>query len=146
MHSLAKHLMPSCSNATIACMPATKSLMISSASATGLRLNVSGMPMVAQLLDRQISLLEYLTSSGAIFGADSRAFPDRAPQGFDPGLLRLEASFSHEKRMEKIHAVFPHTFRLLGDARTEVIRDFTAAFPPIDISRVGNARQFHEFL
>ena len=102
--------------------------------------------MVARLLDRQISLLEYLTSSDAIFGADSPAFPDRALQGFDPGLLRLEASFSHEKRMEKIHAVFPHTFRLLGHARAEVVRNFTEAFPPIDISRVGNARQFHEFL
>ncbi|HLQ89983.1 MAG TPA: hypothetical protein VK148_08115 [Xanthobacteraceae bacterium] len=102
--------------------------------------------MVERLLDRQVSLLEYLTSSGAIYGASGAAVADQAPPGFDPGMLRLEACFSHEKRMDKIQSVFPQTFRLLGDARAGIVRDFAATFPPVDISRLANARQFHEFL
>src|SRR5262249_13175750 len=146
MRLFVKRPTPSCSSATIGCMPATKSWTTFGASAPGLQVNMARMSMVARLLDRQISLLEYLTSSGAIFGADGAACPDQALHGFDHGLLRLEACFSHEKRMEKIQAVFPLTFRLLADARAEIVRDFTEACPPIDISRIENARQFHDFL
>jgi hypothetical protein len=102
--------------------------------------------MVARLLDRQISLLEYLTSTDAIFGAASPAVSGQVLQGFDLRFLRLEARFSHEKRMEKIQAVFPHTLRLLGGARDQIVRDFADAAPQIDISRIVNARQFYDFL
>jgi hypothetical protein len=61
-------------------------------------------------------------------------------------MLRLEARFSHEKRMRKIQAVFPHSLRLLGGARDEIVRDFAEAAPPIDISRIENARQFYDSL
>jgi hypothetical protein len=102
--------------------------------------------MPARLLQRQISLLEYLTSASAIFGegVDASAAPN--PQGFDQALLRLEACFSHEKRMEKIIAAFPRTFELLGGDQTAVIRDFVAACPSVDISRFANARQFYDFV
>ena len=95
------------------------------------------------LLDRQTRLLEYLTSSEAIFGDTSR---NPLLQGFDRALLHIEARFSHEKRMEKIAAVFPKTFALFGDDRDAIVREFVHACPPVDISRLENARQFHDFL
>jgi hypothetical protein len=99
-----------------------------------------------RLLDRQASLLEYLTSSDAIFGSEGSTSLDQSLRGIDRGLLRLEARFSHEKRMEKITAVFARTFQLLGPDQATIVREFTAACPPIDISRLENARQFYDFL
>jgi hypothetical protein len=102
--------------------------------------------MAKRLLDRQVSLLNYLTSGSAIFG-DKRDDPlDPALRGIDSSLLRIEARFSHDKRMEKIIAVFPKTFALLGADRETLVRDFVDACPPMDISRLENARQFHAFL
>src|SRR5262245_27702226 len=99
--------------------------------------------MAGRLLDRQARLLEYLTSGGAIF-RDQRAAPlDASLQGIDRRLLDLEARFSHEKRMEKIEAVFPMTFALLGADRDAIVRAFVKACPPLDIRRLENARQFH---
>jgi hypothetical protein len=102
--------------------------------------------MPPPLLERQISLLEYLTSAGAIFGDD--APPASHLHGLDPALLRLEACFSHEKRMEKIIAAFPHTFEIMrGDEDlADVMRDFVEAYPSVDIRRIENARQFYDFL
>jgi hypothetical protein len=91
-------------------------------------------------------LLEYLTSSGAIFGDEKDALPDHALRGIDPRMLHLEARFSHEKRMEKIIAVFPETFRLLGADRVAIVREFVEAWPPTAITRVENASQFYDFL
>ena len=71
--------------------------------------------MTRRLLDRQLKLLDYLTSGEAIFPGPSGAALTPALQGIDPELLHLEARFSHEKRMEKIAAVFPLTFELLGE-------------------------------
>ena len=100
--------------------------------------------MPAPLLQRQISLLEYLTSADAIFGEGLPAPLPHLP-GFELGPLRLEARFSHEKRMEKIIAAFPRTFRLLDDKAT-LVRDFVAACPSVDIRRIENARQFYDFV
>ena len=69
-------------------------------------------PMPKRLLDRQVSLLEYLTNGGAIFGETADAALDQGLQGIDRGCSHIEARFSHEKRMEKIAAVFPRTFEL----------------------------------
>jgi len=102
--------------------------------------------MPARLLQRQISLLEYLTSADAIFGEGIDAPPVPHLQGFDLAPLRLEACFSHEKRMEKIIAAFPRTFELLGDDQATVVRDFVAACPSVDIRRIENARQFYDFV
>jgi hypothetical protein len=102
--------------------------------------------MSGTLLDRQVRLIEHLTSGAAIFGAARGASVDQAPPGFDGGLLHLEARFSHEKRMAKIEWVLSNTFDLLGSARAAVIRDFVEACPPASISRLENARQFHDFL
>jgi hypothetical protein len=103
------------------------------------------MVMPARFLQRQISLLEYLTSADAIFGEDIDAPPVPHLQGFDLAPLRLEACFSHEKRMEKIIAAFPRTFKLLDDKAT-LVRDFVAACPSVDIRRIENARQFYDFV
>lgn len=102
--------------------------------------------MAKRLLDRQVSLLHYLTSGGAIFGGNDRAAVDAVLQGIDPALLNVEARFSHEKRLEKIAAVFPRTFALLDTSLETLIRAFVDACPPADIGRLENARQFHDFL
>jgi hypothetical protein len=102
--------------------------------------------MATRLLDRQVRLLEYLTSRGAIFGDGGDAPLDWRVEGIDRRLLRLEACFSHEKRMEKIIAALPKTFRLLGADRAAIIREFVEACPPTDIGRIENARQFYDFL
>ena len=83
-----------------------------------------------RLLDRQARLLEYLTSGSAIFGGDCDAPVDQALQGIDGGLLRLEAQFSHQKRMEKIKSVFPRTFRLLERDCDTMACEFAARVPP----------------
>lgn len=102
--------------------------------------------MPPRLLDRQVSLLEYLTSSRAVFGDNGDESSNPALQGIDQGLLRLEACFSHEKRMEKIGAVFSRTIQLLGAEHAAIVREFVEAYPPIAITRLENARQFYHFL
>jgi hypothetical protein len=102
--------------------------------------------MQNRLLDRQASLLAYLTSGAAIFGTGRDAPADRALAGINPALLHLEARFSYEKRLEKIAAIFPRTLALLGDRAGAMLREFAEGCPPVDISRVANARQFHEFI
>ena len=102
--------------------------------------------MTRRLLDRQSSLIRYLTSSAAIFNdAEPQPF-DPALLGIDRRLLGIEARFSFEKRMEKIAAVFPLTFDLLGAHREMLVREFVEACPPFNIGRLENARQFLDFL
>jgi hypothetical protein len=102
--------------------------------------------MASRLLDRQFGLLTYLTSAAAIFGEDS-AFPiDAALSGFDLQLLRLEARFSHEKRLEKIAGVFSRTLALLGPEQTQVLREFAHRYPSSSIGRIENGREFYGFL
>jgi hypothetical protein len=100
--------------------------------------------MANRLLDRQVSLIAYLTSGAAIFGDTPPADP--ALQGFDPRLLHLEARFSHEKRMEKIAGVFSRTLDLLGKEQAQVGQAFALGCPPVSIGRIENARQFYKFL
>src|SRR5882762_3501280 len=103
-------------------MPSMRSSTTSRASARAWPVDNQGTPMADRLLDRQTKLLEYLTSGGAIFGDGASEPLDPALQGIDRGLLRLEAQFSRDKRMEKVAAVFPRTFALLGDARPAIVR------------------------
>jgi hypothetical protein len=98
------------------------------------------------LLHRQVKLLEYLTSGDAIFRKTPASPLDSALQGVNRRLLDIEARFSYEKRMEKIFAVFPKTFELIGTRSEPLIRTFTDTCPPVDIGRVENARQFNAFL
>jgi uncharacterized protein (UPF0276 family) len=101
----------------------------------------------AVLLQRQIALLDYLTShtqiSGKATGTGSLPLP---LQGINPALLALEARFSHEKRIEKIAAILPRTFERLGDTRAALLRSFAEAYPASSIDRIANARQFRDFL
>src|SRR6266446_6844070 len=48
--------------------------------------------------------------------------------------------------MEKIVAVFPRTFAILGAKQGPLVQAFIASCPPADIGRLANARQFHQFL
>ena len=102
--------------------------------------------MPHRLLDRQNSLLEYLTTGAGIFGTGRGSLVDPARLGIDRGLLHLEARFSHAKRMQKIEWVLTNTFDLLGSNRARIISDFVDACPPASISWLENARQFHAFL
>jgi hypothetical protein len=102
--------------------------------------------MPDRLLDRQVRLLEHLTSGAAIFGADRDALPDGGLEGIDRGSLHLEARFSHEKRMAKIESVLSRTLDLLGGDRGQIIREFVEACPPASINRLENASRFHRFL
>ena len=99
---------------------------------------------MSTLLQRQADLLRHLTSADVIYG--DAAERDVALPGLDLAMLRLEAVFSHEKRIEKVTAVYPRTLKLLGDRRAAIIRAFTTACPPAGISRLDNAVQFLEFL
>jgi hypothetical protein len=102
--------------------------------------------MPQRLLDRQIRLLEHLTSRACIFGAARGVSNDPTLLGLDLGLLHLEARFSHEKRMQKIEWVLTRTLELLGNKRAVVTQEFIDACPPAGISWLENARQFHGFL
>ena len=109
--------------------------------------------MSNRLLDRQASLVAYLTSGTAIFAGPVAATTDQpragdSPRrfGIDPGLLHLEARYSHDKRMAKIKWVLPMTFDALGTDHDRLVREFTEACPPTGIGRLENARQFHDFL
>jgi hypothetical protein len=102
--------------------------------------------MTNRLLDRQLSLINYLTSAPAIFGDQQRMPIDPPLHGIDRNMLQLEARFSHEKRMEKIAGVFWRTLKLLGSDRGSIERAFVETSPPTSIGRLENARQFHDFL
>src|SRR2546422_154417 len=107
-------LTPSCSSAMTGSTPLMKSSTMWRASARGSPVSKPRSLMANRLLDRQVSLLEYLTSGQAIFGDRAEPTLDQPLQEIDRGLLHLEARFSHEKRMEKIVAVFPKTFEVLS--------------------------------
>jgi hypothetical protein len=100
--------------------------------------------MAKPLLERQVSLIEHMTSGAVIFGTDG----DSAAylEGIDCALLRIEAQFSYAKRMEKITAVLPRTFELLGSGEAKLVRAFVESCPPTTLSRLENACQFHGFL
>jgi hypothetical protein len=100
--------------------------------------------MAKPLLERQVSLIEHLTSGAAIFGGGGGSAPDL--EGIDHALLRVEARFSYAKRMEKITAVLPRTFELLGSSRDTHVRAFVESCPPTTLSRLENACQFHRYL
>ena len=102
--------------------------------------------MTKRLLDRQASLLDYLSSGGAMFGAQADAPADPALQAFDPGVLRLQARFICNKRIEKVIAVFPRTLQILGADRRSILGEFVEASRSTNKSTLANAREFHEFL
>jgi hypothetical protein len=102
--------------------------------------------MTTPLLNRQISLLTYLTSGNAVFCNEAHTALPIELKGIDPALLHLEARFSFEKRMHKIATIFPKTLHILESRRNEIFRGFSDACPPAHIGRLENAKQFFEFL
>ena len=61
-------------------------------------------------------------------------------------MLRLQARFICNKRLEKIIAVFPRTFEILGADQRLILREFVAISRPTKTSTLANATEFHEFL
>lgn len=102
--------------------------------------------MASSLFDQQVRLLAHLTGGAAIFGAGSAPPLDPSLQGIAAGLLRLEARFSHDKRIAKIERILSRTFDLLANDRGRIIREFAETCPPVSINYLENARQFHGFL
>jgi len=100
--------------------------------------------MAQRLLERQVSLIEHLTSSAAIFGGAGGSSVDL--EGIDSALLRVEARFSYAKRIEKIAAVLPKTLELLASRGDALVRTFLDSCPPTTLSRLENACQFYRFL
>jgi hypothetical protein len=100
--------------------------------------------MAWPLLERQVSLVEHLTGGAAIFDGGEDSTVDL--EGFDGALLHVEARLSYAKRLEKITAVLPKTFELLGSRVFAVVRAFVDSCPPTTLSRLENACQFHRFL
>ena len=101
--------------------------------------------MPNRLLDRQVSLLEYLTSAATLFSEEVDAPMDQSLHGIDQGLLRLEARFCCNRRIKKIIAVFPRTFEIIGADRGRILREFVEANRQTDINTLANAHQFYEF-
>jgi hypothetical protein len=102
--------------------------------------------MSDRLLDRQASLLDYLSSAAVIFGDQADAPVDPALHGLDRGVLRLQARFACNKRIERIIAIFPRTFEILGADQKPILREFITVSRPTQKSPLANAREFHEFL
>jgi hypothetical protein len=102
--------------------------------------------MTNRLLDLQVRLLEQLASPATIFGEEAIEPAGSVLQGIDHALLRLEARFCCNKRIEKIIAALPRTFEIFGDAQRRILREFIAANPQTDVSSLVNARQFYAFL
>ena len=91
------------------------------------------------LIERQCALLEFLTNPRAVF--DPIALP-----GLDEKRVGLVRHLSLEKRLEKVRASFPVTLAHLDQPLDLLWADFAAAFPPHDIGRAENAKQFMTFL
>ena len=100
--------------------------------------------MSERLIERQRKLVDYLTSSDAIF--DGEPPVDPALAGFNRSHLRLEAGFSFHKRIDKIRATLPVTFELLRDSRDRILRGFASLCPPASLARIDNAVEFCDFL
>src|SRR5262249_10336961 len=106
----------------------------------------SRMAMAKRLLDRQASLLDYLSSTAAMFGPQTNAPADPALRALHSGVLRLQARFICNKRMEKIVALFPRTLDIMGVAQRAVLREFVETSRSTQRSSLANAREFHAFL
>jgi len=87
-----------------------------------------------------------LTSPALIFGTSDLESAARDPelQGMDVGRLRLEAEFSHNKRMARIRQTFERTATLLGHGFSALARDYAAACPPLTYERYPDAERFFE--
>lgn len=99
-----------------------------------------------RLLDRQVELLDYLTSPAAIFDDKDEGPVPPSLRSIEPVLLHLEARFSFEKRAEKIVGVLPRTIALLANEQEEAFHTFAEISSPTSIGRLETARQFCDFL
>jgi hypothetical protein len=114
-----------------------------SARVSSIRLNL---PMTNRLLDRQASLIDYLTSAAVLFGDEVNLRTDPALHGIDRGLLRLEARFCCNRRIKKIIGDFPRTFEILSTDKDPVLRAFIETNQQTNIGSLVSASQFYQFL
>lgn len=96
----------------------------------------------APLGERQRALVAFLTNPRAeIDGGTASPLA-----GLDPDRLRLVRALSFGKRLAKVQAALPLTIAHLDEPFEDLAAEFAVAFPPNDIGRYENARQFHDFL
>ena len=83
-----------------------------------------------------------------MFGAGDLAAAALDPdlQGMDIAHLRLEAEFSHSKRIGRIRETFARTASMYGSRFTGVLREFAVACPPRTYERYPDARDFFDWL
>ena len=100
-----------------------------------------------RLIGRQASLLRHLTSEAFIFGTKDleSAILDPDLQGMDIGRLRLEAEFSHEKRINRIRETFARTASLFGVRFNRISRQFAVARRPRSYERYTDAKDFFDW-
>ncbi len=100
-----------------------------------------------RLIDRQTKLLRHVTSPAFIFGTEELESEARDPdlEGMDIRRLRLEAEFSHNKRMKKLRQAFQRTAALLGHEFSAITRDYAAAHPPKTYQRYPDAKSFFDY-
>ena len=100
-----------------------------------------------RLIDRQIGLLRHLTGEAFMFGTSDLAAAALDPdlQGMDIARLRLEAEFSHSKRIGRIRETFARTASMYGSRFTGVLREFAVACPPRTYERYPDARDFFDW-
>ena len=103
--------------------------------------------MPDRLLDRQVSLLEHLTSGAAIFGDAARRIDRPRPPGHRCRAASSRGAFlPREAHGEDRMGAAEDARSAWAAARAAIIRDFVEACPPVSISWLENARQFHDFL
>lgn len=100
-----------------------------------------------RLIDRQTRLLRHMTSPAFIFGTEELASAVQDPdlEGMDIPRLRLEAEFSHSKRMKKLRQTFQRTAALWGHEFSAITRDYASAHPPRTYERYPDAKCFFDY-
>ncbi len=92
---------------------------------------------IAELLQLQVALIRTLVDS---------ASPGPELNGIDRHRLALVADLTRAKRIDKIRALLPSTFALIGRQSTKVAHEFTVGHPALDSHSVTNALQFYRFI
>jgi hypothetical protein len=101
--------------------------------------------MSNRFFDRQVDLVEYLTSPAVVFGEEANVPSDPVLQGIDRGLLCLVARSCCSKWIKRVVEAFPLTFEILGADQGLILRAFVLAGRQRDISTLASARQFYDF-
>ena len=98
------------------------------------------------LLERQKDLVEFLCDPRAFKASPGTQQTSSPIPGIDGARLKLIGEQALQKRFEKIRAVLPKSFDVMGSDIGPLFEDFAHRYPPSHIGRLENARQFVEFV